>query len=305
MLTHIFFIALGGAALWRGADWLVDAASRLARRFGLSDLVIGLTVVAIGTSAPEFAVTLTAALDGKGSLSLGNVVGSNIFNLGIILGGVALFGALPTSRLLVWRDGMVLLGATILLLLFLIDGTLSFWEGSLFLVGLITYLVLLLRNRESTTEEAVSTGAFSRWDLLRLIGGLSTVVLGGHLLVEHASQLATLFGLSDWLIGLTIVAIGTSLPELATSIMAALRGRLGLSAGNLIGSDLFNILGVLGLTAMVHSVTITRDLYPGLLLMTGQVVVVLLLLRTGWRLSRTEGCVLIGCGLARWTTSLV
>lgn len=141
MWVHLLFIALGGAALWRGADWLVEGASRLARRFGLSDLVIGLTVVAIGTSAPEFAVTLTAALEGKAAVSLGNIVGSNIFNLGLILGGVALFGAMPIARTLVWRDGVILFAAAGLLLLFAADGVLGRWEGGILLGALIAYLV--------------------------------------------------------------------------------------------------------------------------------------------------------------------
>jgi len=304
MLVHLLFIVLGGIALWRGADWLVAGASRLARHFGLSDLVIGLTVVAIGTSAPEFAVTLTAALEGKSALSLGNVVGSNIFNLGIILGGVALFGSIPTSRALVWRDGTVLLGSACLLLLFLADGTLSRWEGGLFLAGLVAYLTLVIcRRDENAPSEAVAAGGFRPLDFLHLMGGLGAVVLGAKLLVDHATQLAVLFGFSDWLIGITIVAIGTSLPELATSMMAALRGHLGLSAGNLIGSDLFNILGVLGLSAVLYSVTMSAEIYPSLLLMCGQIALLLLFLRTGWRLSRSEGWVLIGCGMARWGAS--
>lgn len=306
MWLHLLFIALGGAALWRGADWLVEGASRLARRFGLSDIVIGLTVVAIGTSAPEFAVTITAALEGKAAVSLGNIVGSNIFNLGLILGGVALFGTMTIARALVWRDGAILLAAAGLLLLFATDGVLSRWEGGILLSGLIAYLILVLRQREeSEVGEEVPDGEFHIADLGRLLGGLVTVIAGAYYLVEHATQLATLLGLSEWLIGITIVAIGTSLPELATSAVAAARGRLGLSAGNLIGSDLFNVLGVLGVTAALNPLAIDADSYPGLLMMCGQIALLLVLLRTGWQLSRREGLLLVVCGLARWGASFI
>ena len=310
MWLHLLFIALGGAALWRGADWLVEGASRLARRFGLSDIVIGLTVVAIGTSAPEFAVTLTAALEGKAAVSLGNIVGSNIFNLGLILGGVALFGTMPIARALVLRDGAILLAAACLLLFFAADGVLGRWEGGILLAGLIAYLILVLRQRKESAlseevAEEVIVDDFHIADLGRLLGGLVTVIAGAYYLVEHATQLATLLGLSEWLIGITIVAIGTSLPELATSAVAAARGRLGLSAGNLIGSDLFNVLGVLGVTAALNPLAISADSYPGLLMMCGQIALLLVLLRTGWQLSRREGLLLVVCGLARWGASFV
>jgi len=301
MLLQFSFIMLGGVALWLGANSLVDGATRLARRLGLSDLVIGLTIVAIGTSAPEFAVTLTAAIDGKSAVSLGNIVGSNIFNISIILGGVALFGSIQTERQLVYRDTPVLLLASLILIGFTYDNLISRWEGALFVLTLSLYVYQTLKNAPQFDKTGKTEPC--QWnitDLMKLIGGLVSVIVGAQLLVDNAVTIAQHFGLSEWLIGVTIVAIGTSLPELATSAAAAVRGNLSLSAGNLIGSDLFNVLGVIGVTALINPLATNSESRFDLALMSSNIAIVLLFLRTGWRLRSLEGIVLITLGLARW-----
>lgn len=304
MLLHLSFILLGGIALWLGANGLVDSATRLAKRLGLSDLVIGLTIVAIGTSAPEFAVTLTAAIDGKSAVSLGNIVGSNIFNISIILGGVALFGSIQTERQLVYRDTPVLLLASLILIGFAYDNLISRWEGALFAVALSLYVFQTLKNAQQCDKtEEIESRQWKLTDGIKLTGGLVSVIIGAQLLVDNAVAIAQHFGLSEWLIGVTIVAIGTSLPELATSAAAAVRGNLSLSAGNLVGSDLFNVLGVIGITALINPLATNSESRFDLALMSANIAIVLLFFRTGWRLRSLEGIVLITLGLARWGLS--
>ena len=304
MWLLILLIFVGGIALWLGAENLVEGAARLAKRFGLSDLVIGLTIVAIGTSAPEFAVTLTAAIDGKSAVSLGNIVGSNIFNIGIILGGVALFGSIHTARQLVYRDTSILLISSLALIGFTLDNKITQLEGAFFFLALLIYIFITLKAALKTKKsEESSTVEWKIIDMIRLIGGLILVILGAHLLVDNAVALAQHFRLSEWLIGVTIVAIGTSLPELATSTAAAVRGKLGLSAGNLVGSDIFNVLGVLGITALLNPLDTNIETRSDLFMMSIHVAVVLFFLRTGWKLKPLEGAILVLLGLARWGLS--
>lgn len=297
--TLIVIICIVG--LWIGGSWIVESAARIARKIGMSELVIGLTIVAIGTSAPEFAVTIAAALGGQADISVGNVVGSNIFNLGFILGGVALVAGIPTSRKLVHRDGGMLIATTILLLFLLRDLALSTVEGAILLAVLISYVSFLLIKRDGgDTAEEIPEGDFSLRDIPTLIIGIALIVTSGHFLVDSASEIARHFGLSEWVIGVTIVAAGTSAPELATSLMGVLRGRHGISIGNLIGSDLFNLLGVLGLAAVISPMSVDGSAMGSLYLLCGLVVLVVIMLRTGWRLSRTEGGLLVAINLVRW-----
>ncbi|HSG43020.1 MAG TPA: calcium/sodium antiporter [Anaerolineales bacterium] len=298
-IVDIAIIIASILALWWGAVWLVDSASRIAKRLGVSELIIGLTVVAMGTSAPEFAVTVGAALKGQADISVGNVVGSNIFNLGFILGGVALVRAITTSRSLVYRDGVFMIGITFLLLFFLRDLTMTRLEGAIFIALLIAYIALLIYQREASGEE-LPEGEFQWLDIPRLLSGLALVVGGGHFLVESASNLARTMGVSEWVIGVTIVAAGTSAPELVTSLIAVLRGHYGISAGNLIGSDIFNLLGVLGLAAVLQPMTIDPSAYSSLYILSGMVILVIVLMRTGWKLSRWEGGLLVLINIIRW-----
>lgn len=299
ILIQSLILLFSVSALWLGAIWTVDSASRIAQKLGISELVIGLTIVALGTSAPEFAVTITAALRGQADISVGNVVGSNVFNLGFILGGVAAIHAIKTSSKLVFRDGFILIGTSALLLFFMRDSTLTAYEGVILILILLVYLVLLFVRKE-TLEEEVPSGDFRWFDVLKLIGGLILIVGGGHWLVKSATQLALGMGISEWVISVTIVAAGTSAPELATSLTAVIKGKHGLSAGNLIGSDLFNLLGVLGVAAILNPLKVDPDAYGEIVLLAGLVTIVVIMMRTGWKISRTEGVILVLVNLVRW-----
>jgi cation:H+ antiporter len=305
-LTDVALILVSIGLLWKGADWVVGSACSVAYRFKLPEAVIGATLVALGTSAPEVVVTLVAALRGEPDISVGNVVGSNIFNLGIILGGCATIWAIPTTRQLVQRDTPALLFAALLLLLFLSDGTLGRWEGLGMVVILCGYVLYLVNRGGLPLEEPeiIVIEDATRRDFFLLILGLASVISGAHLLVRAASSLAIGLGLSTWAIGVTVVAAGTSLPELATAFVAVHRGRTALMAGTLVGSDLFNVLGVLGLAAFLHPLNIVPGARVSLMMMAGMVAVLLIFLRSGWRLSRSEGLLLILFALVRWSRDL-
>lgn len=299
LAINISLIIFSITMLWKGAEWLVLSASRIAHHFGISDLVIGLTVVAIGTSAPEFAVTISAAIANKANISVGNVVGSNIFNLGFILGGAAAIKAIVTTPKVVWRDGIFLISVTLLLFLFLRDLTVSKWEGIFLITLLISYIAFLFWKREKLEEE-IPDGAADWKDFFILLFGIACVVTGGHFLVEAASNVARIFGISEWAIGVTIVAAGTSAPEMATTLAAAFKNRHGIAIGTLIGSDLFNLLGVLGLAATIKPLSVTPDAQGSIMLLIGMVCLVVFFMRSGWKISRLEGLTLVILNLFRW-----
>lgn len=297
----LVLIAISMGLLWKGSHWLVDSAVRIAHKLHMSDLSIGLTIVAMGTSAPEFAVTINAAVRGLSDISVSNVVGSNIFNLGFILGGCAAIRSIKTTPALVWRDGLFLLGVSCVLVLFFSDLTLSSQEGVILLSGLVLYLCYLFLKKTPVEEGEREAGEDATWkDVPLLILGIATVVSGGHILVWSAVSLARSFGISEWVIGVTIVAAGTSAPEFATSLVAALKGRYGISAGNLIGSDLYNLLGVLGLAGILRPLTIDAAGLGSLYILVGMVLLVVVFMRTGFRVSRAEGFFLVGLNLIRW-----
>jgi cation:H+ antiporter len=250
---------LGLVALVAGAQLLVRGASALAARLGISALVIGLTVVAFGTSSPELAVSVQAGLAGKADIAIGNVVGSNIFNVLFILGLSALIAPLTVARQLVRLDVPVMIGVSLLLLLLALDGRLSWPEGALLFFGILMYTGFLLRagqleGNAATSPESTSTDRFLALLPVQLgfiAAGLVALVLGARWLVEGAVAMAQALGISEAVIALTIVAAGTSLPELATSVVAALRGERDIAVGNVVGSNIFNILAILGLSALV------------------------------------------------------
>jgi len=264
--TIVALIA-GIAALVVGAEGLVRGAARLAARTGMSPVVIGLTVVAFGTSAPELAVSIGDALRGgdeAGAIAVGNVVGSNIANILLVLGISAAFGgALLVAQRIVRLDVPIMIGASVLVLLFALNGAIGRLEGAVLVIALVVYITwTVAAARRGTTppvgleyEEALDPEKLAQsrvWaDLGFLVAGLALLVVGSQLLVGAASDIASELGVSDLVIGLTVVAIGTSLPEVATSVLAAVRGQRDLAVGNAIGSNLFNLLAVLGITAVV------------------------------------------------------
>ena len=305
LILDAFLVLTSIVMLWKGADWLVDSAAEIAHSLKVSDLVIGLTVVAFGTSAPEFAVTISAAITKQTNISIGNVIGSNIFNLGFILGGTALIRPIITTPKLFFRDGFFLLISTVLIffLFFGIDGwsaddAFSNMEG-LFLFSLLIGYIIFLFVKKEAPEEIHPHSATSRSYLVFFIG-IILIVYGGHLMVTHASSIARAFGISDWVIAVTIVAAGTSAPEFATSLTAAMKGRHNIAVGNLIGSDLFNLLGVLGLAGMINPATIEKDIYMSIFNLVLMVGLVLFFIRTNWRIGRIEGGILVTINLIRW-----
>jgi len=261
-VTLLLFIA-GLVALVAGAELLVRGASKLALSFGVSPLVVGLTVVSFGTSAPEVAVSVGAALDGNTDIALGNVVGSNIFNVLFILGVSALITPLVVNIQLIRQEVPIMIGASLLLLVLSLDGRLGTFDAALLFGLLLAYTVFLVRQSRRETQAArdefaaeVKPAAAGAWDarlpvqLALIVVGLGLLVLGSEWLVSSAVSFAKTLGVSDVVIGLTIVAAGTSMPEVATSVMAALKGERDIAVGNVVGSNTFNILGCLGLSGL-------------------------------------------------------
>lgn len=306
LLQQLLAIIAAFAVLWWGADALVGSAARIARQLGVSDYLIGMTIVAVGTSAPEMVVTLVAAFRDHADVSVGNVVGSNIFNLFLVLGVCGAIWGVPTGRAQVYNDVPLLLGASMLLLWFLRDLTLEWTEGATFLGLFAAYTVWVFwrEDPDSDPTEEVPAGKASWKDGLTLALGIVAVLGGAYLLVDNAVLVAQAAGLSEWAIGVTVVAAGTSIPELATSLAAGRRGHLGLLAGNLVGSDIVNVLGVLGLAALLNPLHIQLAARTGVFGMLVAMAVLFLLMRSGWRLSRTEGWVLLAIALARWGLDL-
>lgn len=312
LMTFVYLIA-GLALLVAGAEALVRGAARLAARFGIPPLVIGLTVVAFGTSAPEMAVSVQSASNGQGDIAVGNVLGSNIFNVLMILGLSALVIPLTVSRQLIRLDVPLMIGASLLAWLLAIDQHYGRLDGILLFAGIVAYTAFQVRSGLSakangeTNEFEVEYGERpeGRLALLGHLGfvvlGLALLVWGSSLLVDAAVTLARALGLSELVIGLTIVAAGTSLPELATSVMAALKGERDIAVGNIVGSNLFNLLAVLGLAGLVAPAPISVSPnalafdYP---VMVAVAVACLPIFFTGYRINRWEGLLFFGYYLA-------
>ena len=303
-LLNLGMILVSIVMLWKGADFFVESAARIARSFNISELVIGLTLVGMGTSAPEFAVSVGAALSGQTDISVSNIVGSNIFNLGFILGGCAAIRALEASPKMVYRDGFFLVGISALLVFLIQDNTLDRTDGTIMLLVFAGYLALLFKQRDADVD-LEDDGSESSWkDGLWLLGGLALILVGSHFLVTGASDFARFMGMSEWAIGITIVAAGTSTPELVTCLSAVLKGRHGISAGALIGSDLYNILGVLGTASVIRPLAVNDAGVGSVWLLLGGVILVTLCLRSGWKISRGEGVLLVCVAGLRWWIDL-
>jgi cation:H+ antiporter len=319
-MTYLLFFA-GLAALIVGADVLVRGASRLALGLGISPLVVGLTVVAFGTSAPEVAVSVGAVLDGKTDMALGNVVGSNIFNVLFILGVSALIVPLVVNIQLIRQEVPIMLGASLLLLLLSLDGKLSMSDGGFLLVSLVAYTVFLVvqsrRQGQAAQEEYAQEFApqtpppwLNRvWVQLVLIFlGLALLVTGSDWLVQAAVTIAKSMGVSDLVIGLTIVAAGTSMPEVATSIMAAIKGERDIAVGNVVGSNIFNALGCMGIASLVsgQSGLMVPPTVMGfdMWVMTAVALACVPVFMTGRVIARWEGAVFLGYYVA-YVTYLV
>ena len=308
-ITVVAFLLLGLVLLVAGAELLVRGASRLAMRFGISSLVVGLTVVAFGTSAPELAVSVQSGLAGQSGLAVGNIVGSNIFNVLLVLGVSALITPLVVSRQLVRLDVPLVIGAGVLLWVLSLDGRIGMFDAVLLTAGIVGYTVFAIwqSRKESDPFEAdlareLGAGK-SVWlgrlpvQIVLIGGGLALLVLGAHWLVEGAVTIARSIGVSEVIIGLTIVAAGTSLPELATSLMAALRGERDMAVGNVVGSCLFNLLAIAGIASLVTpgglevAAPLLRFDIP---VMVAVSVACLPIFATGHLIARWEGALFVG-----------
>ncbi|MGB6223125.1 calcium/sodium antiporter [Haloferula sp.] len=298
MVTAALMTVLSFGFLFVGAELLVRGGAGLALRLGLTALVVGLTVVAYGTSSPELLVSVKAAMAGQAGIAVGNVIGSNIFNIAVILGIAALIKPIGASSTIVRRDGPVMVGVTLLGLFVLRDSVIERWEGGLLLAMSGIYTWWIIRHSRGVVTAEVQEGDTASMPLGKGIGfvlaGLLILAFGSQLLVDNAVLLARAWGVSEAVIGLTVIAAGTSMPELATSIVGAIRGQSDISLGNVVGSNIFNILFVLGLAALIHPIQALGIRPSDQWFMLGVAVVLTPLMWTGKTIGRGEGLFLLG-----------
>lgn len=299
MFIYLSLLLLSLAILYFGADFLVKGSSSLALKAGIPPLIVGLTVVSLGTSSPELVVSIKAALSGQSEIAAGNVIGSNIFNIGMILGICALVAPLYITRSIIKQDMPFMIFGAILLPFFFMDGTITRWESGLFCLGAIVYTLLLVRNAqkekksnlENPDKEIKESKPKTNWmlDTFFVLLGLGLLIGGSSLLVDNATKIARLLGMSEAVIGLTIVAAGTGTPELATSIVATLKGNKDIAIGNVVGSNIYNVLLVLGISSMIKPISTTGISPVDTYVMLGFSLLLLPLMRTGYVLKRWEG----------------
>ena len=312
MLISWLFLILGLAILSFGAEFTVRGSGTLALKLGISPLVIGLTIVAFGTSAPELAVSIQSATNGNSSIALGNVVGSNIANIGLILGITAIICPISIDRQLIRKEIPLIIFCSLLMWGLLLDGTLAMLDGAILTVGIIMFLVYSYfqsKNDEPSIElltaNLLTKPSSERPKQLPVIVYLGLIVLGTAMLVygstvfvQSAIDLARLFGMSEAVIGLTIVSIGTSVPELATALMAVYKQQGDIAVGNVIGSNLFNILAILGITALISPISSQGMVPLDFIVMIAFAAVMLPLAFTHLTICRREGVILLTCYLA-------
>lgn len=301
MTVQILILIASLVVLGFSANYLVNASIKIARKWHVSEMFIGLTIVAMGTSAPEIAVSAVAALNGAGDMSVGNVIGSNIFNLGFILGLVAIIAPQVIPKKMVYRDGVILLLGVFMVLFFMWDLKIVLWEGLILLAALVSYISFLFIKKDVDLEEGEETEVPGTWkDYLIFIVSLVILVGSSKFTVSSATFIAEYFKISAWAIGATIVAAGTSLPELATSVIATLKKKFGLSIGNVIGSDIFNTFGVIGISSVIAPIALqSKGMIFGLadsifsvILLIVTIILLLIFMRTGWKISRREGVII-------------
>ena len=331
IIKQLAILIVGFALLVKGADLFVDGASGIAKKFGISELILGLTIVAMGTSAPEAAVSIAAAAKGSAGISIGNVIGSNIMNIFIILGVVAAITPLKIERSTVRYEMPFTIIVTVLFVMMGKDGLLTRMDGAILWAGLLLYLAYLLRQAkqkpaeapaqaeslaesaatvpdaaEASTTPATAAESPSIWKLIALtIVGLAVILVSSDYAVDAAVALAKIFNISDRVIGLTIVALGTSLPELVTSVTAALRGNADLAVGNVVGSCIFNLLFVLGTSALILPIPCAPNFLSDAYVAVGATVLLLLFGFTQMKIARWEGVLLVACYVAYAYVALV
>lgn len=294
---QLLLLVAGFCLLMKGADWFVEGASGIADKFGIPQLIIGLTIVAIGTSLPEAAVSISAALKGSAEITIGNVVGSNIMNILVILGLTSVICSVPVQKSTVrYEIPFVIIVTVILVLLGLFDNTVGRLDGIILWVLMGVYMVYLLRMAKKGTaqEEEKKEKKQPVWKLLLMVVVGAVMIVGGSdVTVDAATKLATIFGMSERFIGLTIVALGTSLPELVTSVTAAIKGKADIAMGNIVGSNIFNILFVVGTTAVITPVVYSSTFLIDSLIAIGTAVLLLLCVLRKQRLTRLGGLIML------------
>lgn len=296
ILIQFALLVVGFVMLVKGADWFVDGSSGVADKFGIPQLVIGLTIVAMGTSAPEAAVSITAAFKGTADITVGNVVGSNILNVLIILGLASAITSIAVAKTTIKYEIPFMLVVTFMLMGFgYTEGTINRLEGILLwvaFIGYLSYMFWLVKSGQADAEEISIEGSMGKM-LLFIVGGLVLIVWGSDVTVDAATELAKIFGMSERFIGLTVVALGTSLPELFTSVTAARKGKADIAIGNIVGSNIFNILFVVGTSAIIIPITFASSFVIDCLVATAAGVILWLFVFKSKKLTRVGGIVML------------
>ena len=301
IFLNILLLLVGFVLLIKGADFFVDGSSSIAKLLKIPSVVIGLTIVAMGTSAPEAAVSVSAALQGSNEIAVSNVVGSNIFNMLAVIGVCSLIKPMPLDRTIVKRDLPVnIVAIGILLALVLVGYSIGRIDGAIMLAIMIAYITWLvvnaIKNREDGSDDIKTMSPIL--SVICIIGGLAAIIFGGNLVVENAKAIASAAGLSEKFIGLTIVAVGTSLPELVTSVVASKKGENGLALGNVVGSNIFNILFILGLSSVVTPIAIDSVAVVNIIIVLIVTVLLWVLCLCSKKLGRIPGAVMVASYIA-------
>lgn len=296
ILTAVILLIIGFVLLIKGADFFVDGSVMLAGKLRIPSLIVGLTIVAMGTSAPELAVSVSSAVGGSNGLAVSNVIGSNIFNLLMVLGVCSIISPLPVSETVIKKDYPVSAAAILLFVIFIIDGVLGRTEAALLLAGMAVYIVLSIRSARNNPSEERAAEFRPLRCALGIICGIAGIVIGGQMVVDNAQSIAMAAGMSETLTGLTICAMGTSLPELVTSFAAAKRGETEMAVGNVVGSNIFNALGILGISGLITPIDLVSagdgdnisSLIDGVILVIASVIA-FACCKTSRRITRGEG----------------
>ena len=289
-------LIIGFVLLIKGADYFVEGSSSLAKILKVPSVIIGLTIVAMGTSAPEASVSINAALAGSNDIAISNVLGSNIFNSMVVVGTCAFLSAFTVDKDIIKRDLPINIVASIALCLMIFDLKLSRFEGIILSIGIISYIILMVVSALKNREEGEEVKALSLpLSFVYIIGGILAVIYGGNLVVDSACAIARMFGLSENFIGLTIIAIGTSLPELVTSVVACKKGESGLALGNAVGSNIFNILLILGFSSVICPLNVLSESFVDAAIMVGTILLLYFFGKSKGEMDRKEGilCILI------------
>ena len=302
----ILLLVVGMVWLIKGADFFVEGASAVAKAMKIPSLVIGLTLVSVGTSMPEFSVSLQSSIKGLNDLSFGNVIGSNIFNVFAVIGVSAIFAPMVISKMMQKYDIPILLGVYLLLMLFaflITPNIIEVWEAAiLFSITIIYTVFLILRSRNEMKNAPAEEGKKRKWwlNLIFIVLGVAGIIFGGGLVVDNASVLAKKLGMSDMLIGLTIVAVGTSLPELVTSVIAAKKGDSDIAIGNIIGSNIFNMLLIIGTSALIKPIvySVAYNLEMAILIAAVLILSAFALIPPKDTISKKNGAVYLSCYIA-------